>query len=416
MRLPEATQSLCQQWQLGDVSLLASALQALTALGDGEGQLLLWHKDAFLTLLAAKSGEWQERQIGRTLTSSEEPFAFHALRKQRPVFVNWGLLRGAEPFAHCAAPLRSAPLVLTLDIPLTDAPSLSLLQRWRFPRSLVSKIARAAWGEMVPPSLLSWVLEKKDGVAVWDAHDRLRWSVGSVLDAAEVPQGLHLSADFVSLRTEAGTILRRRKTAPPLLHGYALVRSEVHHRVKNDLQSLVSWLRLQARRAPLEAKAILLDAAERVRVFATVHDLLARSKGEWVALRELVQQLAATLVDQARDEGKAIHFAVIGPEVLLAPKQASTVASVIHELLHNACDHGFRPGEQGTVTVRLELQERRLCVEVVDNGCGFEVQRWDGTTLGLTIVRNLIEQDLKGTLEIVSSPGSGTAVRFSFPL
>ncbi len=416
MALPDATQALCQQRNI-DVTKAAEALKILTALSVGEGQLLFWDRDAFVCLLAARSGAWEERQIGRRLSPDEEPFAFQAQRKGRSVFVDWGMMRGAEPFAHAAVPLSSL-LILTLDLSLTDVCSLSPWQHWRFPRSLLRRIAAHVWQGIVPPEVLIWALKGRNGLAIWDEEGRLRWRTTEHVPPfpSEVSEGLGVTDEFVVFRTKVGTILRYRRSMPPLLQGYALIRSEVHHRVKNDLQSIVSWLRLQARQAPSEARQILLDAAERVRVFATVHDLLARAKSDWVALRELIQQLANTLMQQAKEEGKDIRYAVIGPEVLLNPQQASAVAAVVHEVLRNACNHAFQAGEEGTVTITLEPKEGWLWVEVADNGCGFALSQWNGQTLGLTIVHNLVKQDLRGDLHIHSQVGHGTVVRFGFPL
>jgi len=416
--VPDATKTLCQQFGI-DLPILAkvgNALQALTALGKGEGQLLAWQKGNFVTLLAVRQGAWEERFIGRTRTVEEEPFAFRAFKRRRFVRAEWGLVRGAEPLAHYAIPLPSLPLLLTLDIPLTDIAPLSLWQCLSFPRSLVRRIAATAWEGVVPSEVLVWVLSCQNGVAIWDEKGRLRWSVGEIPPLPDLPDGLTVGENFVGLRTRAGKVVRRWETLSPFLRGYALLRSEVHHRVKNDLQSVVSWLRWQARTASPEAKAILLSAAERVRVFATVHDLLARARGEAVPLRELIQQLAQVALDQAQREGKALRFALIGPEVILAPQQASAIAAAIHELLRNACEHAFPPGSSGTITVQLERTEKSLRLSVADDGRGFDPHRWDRASLGLTIVRNLVEQDLRGKVEIWSEKGCGTTVLLEFPL
>lgn len=83
-----------------------------------------------------------------------------------------------------------------------------------------------------------------------------------------------------------------------------MLRSKVHHRVKNDLQSVIGWLRLQAQAITVEAaKSVLMEAAERLKSFAALHDLLARECGKFVALRELVWQLAQAAIGQARQEG-----------------------------------------------------------------------------------------------------------------
>ena len=447
MQLPELSQALCQQWQLRDLELVGQALLALTAFGKGEGQLLLWDGKSFVTIVAARNGEWDERLIGRLSDPSEEPFAFKALHPNfslrtlhfshpKIVFAPMGLMKGAEPVAHCAVPVRPhsarqhlAPctqrLVLTLDMPLTETTTASLSDFLRFPRKLLLQIAMSAWGNQISPKLLSWVLWGRTGVFIWDGQGRLRWrpketyerrrkGEGQKID--DLASGLTIRSDFVALKTDVGTVIRYREPMPTVLRGYSLLRSEVHHRVKNDLQSIIGWLRVQARNASPEAKKVLLDAAERIRAFAAVHDLLARSKGETVNLRELAQQLAQWASERARGEGKNIQCVVTGPDISIIPKQASAIASVLHELLLNACKHAFAPGSIGTVVIAFNLLGEILSIEVADNGKGFNPDQLDGSTLGLTIARNLVEQDLGGTLEVISSLGRGTKVLVKFPL
>jgi len=448
MQLPKLTQALCRQWQLGGLELIGQALLALTAFGKGEGQLLLWDGKFFVTVVAARNGEWDERLIGRISNPIEEPFAFKALRSNlalrtphfahpKIVFAPMGLMKGAEPVAHCAVLVRPhsthqrlAPrtqyLVLTLDMPLTETVAISLLDLLRFPRRLLSQIALEAWQNEIPPKLLSWVLWGRTGVFIWDGQGRLHWcpketserkrrSEGEQkIDALAV--GLTMRSNFVALKTDAGTVIRYRESTPTVLRGYSLLRSEVHHRVKNDLQSIISLLRVQARNAPPEAQKVLLDAAERVRAFAAVHDLLARSKGDTVNLRELAQQLAQWASERARGEGKDIQCVVTGPDIYLAPKQASAIASVLHELLLNICKHAFDPNSTGTIVITFNRIGEILSLEVSDNGKGFNPDQLDGSTLGLTIARNLVEQDLGGTLEVISSLGRGTKALVKFPL
>ncbi len=413
--LPEATQTLQQQLNLKDLSVAAQALQTLTALGKGEGQLLFADGKNFVTVLAAKNGNWEERLIGRLVPMTDEPFAFKAWRRGKTCFAPKGLLRGFEPVAHCAAFLSSFQLILTLDIPLIETTRLSPLQFLLFPKRLLQKIALAAWGKEVSPSLLPWALLGQSDVFVWDGSGKLIWRMGEPPQIDRFTFGLTVQSDIAFLRTKLGSVARYMGSQAKILRGYALIRSELHHRVKNDLQSIVSWLRLQARNSPEEAKRILLDASERVCVFATVHDLLARSKGDFVELRELTQQLANWAVEWARSEGKDTRCVIVGPEVNLMPKQGSTVASILNELIWNSFKHAFDINT-GVVTVRWEKSGSELTLEVSDNGKGFDTKALDGSTLGLTIVRNLVEQDLGGSIEIRSSPGEGTRVTLKFRL
>ncbi|MCS7266025.1 MAG: sensor histidine kinase [Armatimonadetes bacterium] len=413
--LPELAQTLQKQLGLDDFSVAAQALQALTALSKGEGQLLFAEGKNFVTVIASKIGNWEERLIGRLVPMTDEPFALRALKRKKVCFAPKGLLRGSEPVAHCAAFLSSFRLVMTLDIPLAENIRLSPLQFLLFPKSLLRKIAFSAWCKQVPACLLPWSLLGQAGVFVWDEKMSLRWGIGEPPKIEGFQKGSTLKDEIAVLKTDVGTVARLIESRPQILRGYALIRSEVHHRVKNDLQSIVSWLMLQARNSSEEARKVLLDAAERIRVFATVHDLLARSKGDFVELRELAQRLANWAVERAKSEGKDVRFVVVGPEVNLTPKQGSTIAAIINELVWNACKHAF-DSETGVITVRWERSGNELSLEVSDNGKGFEFEKLNNSTLGLTIVRNLVEQDLNGKVEIRSSIGEGTRVSLKFAI
>lgn len=412
--LPEATQALAQRLKRDDLEPIAFALRVLTALGGGEGRVLTVEGKELVIVLAARNGTWDERSIGKTVSLHEEPFAWRAMRARRLVVAPLGLIKGTEPIAHTAAFIpTSVPLVLTLDLPLWEVRPVAL---WRFPRSLLAQIAQSAWGDKVPCSLLPWALQGRKEVAVWDAEGRQRWGDEMRMDFQDLRDGLTITADAVWLRTPAGTVVRKRQPLSPLLRGRALLRSEVHHRVKNDLQSVIGWLHLQARTTSSEeAKRALKEAANRLKSFATVHDLLARERGEFVALRELIWQLSQAVIEQAHQEGKQVQFTLVGPEVRLSPKQASAFASAFHEVFRNACEHAFSAGQRGTITVRVTDEGEKWCIEVSDDGQGFDPKTLNGTTLGLTIARNLVEQDLKGTMQVHSQPQQGTTVRMSFP-
>lgn len=414
--VPETALALSHRFGIGDLIPLAFALKALTALGNGEGQILLLQGDEWLVLLTAHRGEWKEKETGRVFPLPEEPFALQALRKRRFTIAPFGVMRGQEPFFHGAAFLRLGPLeaVLTLDLPLKEFRFFPL---WGFPVGLLRRIAQGAWGETVPDDLLPWTLWGREGVVVWDAKGRVRWCRGEVPPIPRGKEPFALTPESAWLRTAAGTVLRRLPTLSPSLWGLSLVRSEIHHRVKNDLQSVAGLLRVQARRLSHEgAKKALLEAAERVKAFATVHDLLARVRGETLELRALIQRLGEALLPQAEGEQKRLRFLVIGPPIPLSPSQASALAPALHELLRNACEHAFDPGDEGTITVHIRRESDKVYVTVADDGKGFDLTALNGSSLGLTIVRNLIGQDLRGGTEIQTAVGKGTQVRIWFPL
>ncbi|MDF1541512.1 MAG: histidine kinase N-terminal domain-containing protein [Anaerosomatales bacterium] len=192
---------------------------------------------------------------------------------------------------------------------------------------------------------------------------------------------------------------------------------EVHHRVKNNLQTIASLLRIQARRAETdEARRELAEAVERVSSMAVVHDMLASSTEERIDFTEA----ARTVVDQVRrglaGESKAVSVSVNGSTGLVPSYVATSLALIVAELVHNAIEHGFADRDGGEVEVAMRRLIGELVLTVRDDGTGLP-QGFDphsATNLGLAIVRTVVEDNLHGT--IAFSGGRGTTVTVRFPL
>jgi two-component sensor histidine kinase len=192
---------------------------------------------------------------------------------------------------------------------------------------------------------------------------------------------------------------------------------EVHHRVKNNLQTISSLLRIQARRsASPEASRALEEAVERVGSMAVVHEMLSTSTDETVDLAEAVR----TVVDMVRQglagaAGKVV-VSVEGTTGEVPASTATSLALVTAELVHNAIEHGFGPLEAGTVAVAMRRAPGELRLTVRDDGRGlpdgFDVA--GSANLGLAIVRTIVEDDLRGTLALRG--GRGTTVAITVPI
>jgi two-component system, sensor histidine kinase PdtaS len=210
-----------------------------------------------------------------------------------------------------------------------------------------------------------------------------------------------------------------------VLNKEAAVR-EVHHRVKNNLQTISSLLRLQARRSDEpETRVALLEAERRVRSIAVVHEVLSREPGEEVVFDEIVR----SLVLMVEDTVLALHpveIVVNGELGVLSTDIATPLAVALAELLTNAVEHAFTEfddaseHEVGVVTLNLSRRDAQAVAEIRDNGRGLgEAFSLDvPTSLGLSIVRDLIRAQLHGTIEMASvraADGGGTLVRVSVP-
>ncbi|MGH3858719.1 sensor histidine kinase [Actinokineospora sp.] len=211
------------------------------------------------------------------------------------------------------------------------------------------------------------------------------------------------------------TEVRRRDRA--LLSKDATIR-EIHHRVKNNLQTVAALLRLQSRRTNSpEAKEALAESVRRVAAIAMVHETLSTSVDERVDLDALVDKVIPVVGDVAVAEShvkvrKTGQFGVVAAEV------ATPLVMVLTELVQNAVEHAYPAGHSGEVVVAAERSSRWLDVVVADDGrglpSGFSLERQNG--LGLQIVRTLVESELRGTLSLRRRDPNGTEAVLRVPL
>jgi two-component sensor histidine kinase len=203
------------------------------------------------------------------------------------------------------------------------------------------------------------------------------------------------------------TDLRRRDRL--LLSKDAAIR-EVHHRVKNNLQTISSLLRLQSRRMGAgPGQVALVEAERRVRAIAVVHEVLAREPSAQVPFGEIVPSLVE-LAKDAAGEATEVVIRVTGDAGDLNADIATPLSLVIAELLQNAVEHA-RPGvDAASLTVDLTFRpgEGGLEVEVRDDGDGFppgfDIDKTRG--LGLSIVRDLVRSQLGGSISATNDAGA----------
>jgi two-component sensor histidine kinase/putative methionine-R-sulfoxide reductase with GAF domain len=227
----------------------------------------------------------------------------------------------------------------------------------------------------------------------------LRWKrrqIGELVCDRDTPFTDEERALLVSIAHHAAVALE---------HGRAVMRGvlaqEIHHRVKNNLQTVASLLRLQARATDTDPRKALEDSVHRILAIAAVHEVLTEQRVEVVELRELLERLRAMLV-QGLAVGKEVH-ADLEP-VSIAGNRATALALVFSELLQNALEHG---GE----SVQIELAQRNgeVVLSIADDGTGIEA---DATGTGLSIVQALVRDELQGRLELSSREGTRAEVFF----
>jgi len=249
----------------------------------------------------------------------------------------------------------------------------------------------------------------EDGNIAWPegragAHNvrlPLRWKrrqIGELVCDRDTPFTDEERALLVSIAHHAAVALE---------HGRAVMRGvlaqEIHHRVKNNLQTVASLLRLQARATDADPRKALEDSVHRILAIAAVHEVLTEQREEVVELRELLERLRAMLV-QGLAVGKEVHADL--ESVSIAGNRATALALVFSELLQNALEHG---GD----SVQIELAQRNgeVVLSIADDGSGIEA---DATGTGLSIVQALVRDELQGRLGL-SSQGGGTRAEVFFP-
>ncbi|MDQ7028524.1 MAG: histidine kinase N-terminal domain-containing protein [Ardenticatenia bacterium] len=191
---------------------------------------------------------------------------------------------------------------------------------------------------------------------------------------------------------------------------------EIHHRVKNNLQTIASLLRIQARRATHEeTRQALSESIHRILSVAVVHEFLSQHEGLTINLRDVTVRIVNQVREGILDPAKHISFHVEGPPIFLPPQQTTMCALVINELLLNALEHGFNGLNTGTITVRLVDEGDHVRILVQDDGAGlpanFDLEH--NSSLGLHIVRTVVRQDLRGHFELHN--GQGVSAIITFP-
>jgi two-component sensor histidine kinase len=229
-----------------------------------------------------------------------------------------------------------------------------------------------------------------------------------VFDADEVAGVVVLARDVTDLRRRDRLLLSKDATI-----------REIHHRVKNNLQTIAALLRLQGRRLGTgEARAAIEESERRIRAIAVVHETLSRDVADVVRFDDIVQPLVRVVQETVATPHTNLRFEVVGDAGVLPGDVATPLAVVLNELMQNAVDHAFPEDHPDTpaereVTVHLARTGEHVIVEVADNGVGlsesFSLDQ--AMSLGLSIVQALVTGELGGTIEMHGDKGTRVEVR-----
>lgn len=196
------------------------------------------------------------------------------------------------------------------------------------------------------------------------------------------------------------------------------VIKEIHHRVKNNLQTIVSLLRLQERRTESsEAKSILQDCIGRVNSIAVVHEYLSQQGDGMIDVGKVAKSIYQALVSSMLNSDFVLETDFATDNVLLPSEKATSIALILNELLQNAIEHAFAGRTNGKLTVR--FNDSGSCYEllIADNGVGLSPDfSWQqSSSLGLKIIKTMAEADLKGSFALVPLADGGVQASVIIP-
>ena len=237
-------------------------------------------------------------------------------------------------------------------------------------------------------------------------------NVGGVIDLIVLP--IIAGANRIGAIVLMNNVTELRRRERQLVTKDATIR-EIHHRVKNNLQTVSALLRLQARRIDdPSASQALLEAVRRIASIALVHETLSSSADSSVAFDEVLDRLVAHALELTPRMSE-LEITRNGEVGTLESRIATPLALVITELIYNALEHGLAI-EGSKLDINIERHGKKVFVVISDDGVGLPegFSLTESSNLGLQIVRTLTENELRGTLNLISGEGQ-TRAELEFP-
>jgi two-component sensor histidine kinase len=321
---------------------------------------------------------------------------------------------GTFPFARDEVELEEAPRVADGVIVLDDG----LHMRYASPNAIsaLHHMGIHAFTHGLQPREIGFdqdAAETAVGMRLPVTEELERGDTSVLVQAIPLIEGGRVTGVVVFVRDV--TDLRRRDRI--LMSKDATIR-EIHHRVKNNLQTIAALLRLQGRRLESpEAQEAIEESERRIRSIAIVHETLSRDAGDVVSFGDIVRPLVRVVEETVSTDEQRLRFVVEGDAGDVPGEVATPLAVVLNELMQNAVDHAFphADGESvdGRVRVVLGREAAELVIQVVDDGVGlpsdFSLDTSRG--LGLSIVHTLVTSELGGSIEMRDVNGTQVNVR-----
>ncbi len=197
------------------------------------------------------------------------------------------------------------------------------------------------------------------------------------------------------------------------LLGRSTLLKEAHHRIKNNLQSIISMLILQLQSESKKSlEATIWQIIDRIKTIADVHEILSKDEQGigLINFQNLIKLIVANFHE--KDNLRRIEMIIDAEDLYVSYRSATSLGLVVNELLANCFEHAFPKGA-GKVILQLHHDENGVFLQVIDNGVGFQKEQLQSMgTLGLSLVKTLVSRDLRGTMDIKSQMGTRISIEF----
>jgi len=232
------------------------------------------------------------------------------------------------------------------------------------------------------------------------------------LMAIKIPliHGDQVAGSFIILSDE--TLIKKNENE---LNYKSAVVKEIHHRVKNNLQTIASLLRLQMRR--VKSKTVIRafkESINRISSIALIHEELSKDGIEQVNIKSTIASIMDMILTDMVPPNKDIKGELKGPDIYIDANKASSISLCITELIQNSIEHGFSFRKSGAIRIKLDLTDGLVTIFMEDDGLGFNPQK-SKNSLGLEIIEMITKETLKGTFSIKGHI-YGTQTQISFKL
>lgn len=264
------------------------------------------------------------------------------------------------------------------------------------------------------------------GRRVYDRQVNLRLALKAA--STRQPQESELEIGSVILAQRAFPIIRGGQTVRTIMivaditevkkkEKELLIKSaviqEIHHRVKNNLQTIASLLRLQARRTPsAEVKAALRESVNRILSISVVHEFLSQQDAEFIDVSEVAKNILDLVIENMLEPDFNVQTVFNGQRMVLPSDKAISLALAINELIQNSIEHGFVGRREGVIGVEIVTLKDAYQIDIWDNGIGLppDFGQKESNSLGLQIIKTLVENDLGGTFRLQSRNGTRASI------